>query len=136
MVWDVSFTCDMCGKQKGESNHWWMARLEQPASPDEPRDQPRSDDRQANQGHNGGPVASSDGNQYSSGRFTLVRWSAESCCDSNLHHLCGQGCAMQALARFMTLGSFYPEGARCPEARHPDARQGEADASPNRSLLS
>jgi hypothetical protein len=24
MVWDVSFTCDICGKKKGESNHWWM----------------------------------------------------------------------------------------------------------------
>ncbi len=24
MVWDVSFTCDVCGKTKGEANHWWM----------------------------------------------------------------------------------------------------------------
>jgi hypothetical protein len=106
-----------------------MARLEQPASPDELRDQSRRVDRQANQGHSGGPVASSDGNQYSSGRFTLVHWSAESCCDSNLRHLCGQGCAMQALARFMTLGSFYPE-VHAIQMRD----KGEADASTNRSF--
>ena len=24
MVWDVSFNCDICGKKKGDSNHWWM----------------------------------------------------------------------------------------------------------------
>ena len=24
MAWDVSFTCDICGKKKGEANHWWM----------------------------------------------------------------------------------------------------------------
>ena len=24
MGWDVSFTCDICGKKKGEANHWWM----------------------------------------------------------------------------------------------------------------
>ena len=24
MVWEVSFTCDICGKKKGDSNHWWM----------------------------------------------------------------------------------------------------------------
>ena len=22
MVWDVAFTCDICGKKKGEANHW------------------------------------------------------------------------------------------------------------------
>ncbi len=27
MVWDVSFTCDICGKKKAEANHWWMVAL-------------------------------------------------------------------------------------------------------------
>ena len=27
MVWDVSFTCDICGRKKLESNHWWMLTL-------------------------------------------------------------------------------------------------------------
>ena len=27
MTWDVSFTCDICGKKKGEANHWWMVLL-------------------------------------------------------------------------------------------------------------
>jgi hypothetical protein len=79
MVWDVSFSCDICGKTKGESNHWWMATA-------------------------GPPVCSEE--QESADRFTLLPWSAESCCSSELHHLCGQSCAMQALARFMTFGSL------------------------------
>ncbi len=31
MVWDLSFSCDMCGQKKGEANHWWMAVLEKQA---------------------------------------------------------------------------------------------------------
>ena len=27
MVWDVSFTCDICGRKKLEANHWWMLVL-------------------------------------------------------------------------------------------------------------
>ena len=104
MVWDVSFTCDICGKQKGESNHWWMAIFEQPAG----SDQRGGGERQENRKDGGDPRHEDpqDGDPELSGRFTLVRWSAETCCDQNLRHLCGQGCAMQALERFMTLGSF------------------------------
>jgi hypothetical protein len=96
MVWDVSFSCDICGKTKGESNHWWMASA-------------------------GPPVCSEE--QESADRFTLLPWSAESCCSPDLHHLCGQSCAMQALARFMTVGSLHsgePEKAAAnPAARGP-----------------
>ena len=28
MGWSVTFTCAICGKSKGEANHWWMAKLE------------------------------------------------------------------------------------------------------------
>ncbi len=100
MVWDVSFTCDICGKQKGESNHWWMATLDPPAGADPSCGGERSSN----------PAPSKNlQDDTPSGRFTLLRWSAETCCDQDLHHLCGQGCAMQALERFMTFGSLYPE---------------------------
>jgi hypothetical protein len=74
MVWDVSFTCDMCGKQKGESNHWWMAAVEQPASLDEPHDQPRSVDRRANQGHNGSQIGRMYDSNLASLQHRLCSW--------------------------------------------------------------
>lgn len=87
MVWDLSFTCDICGKQKGESNHWWMARLEDADAAQQPEKHGADPARVA--------VMALDQPEPIE-RFTLVRWNAESCCDPELHHLCGQGCAMQA----------------------------------------
>jgi hypothetical protein len=74
MVWDVSFTCDICGKKKGDSNHWWMYVL---------GDVPCFDEGQPSQ------------------RFTLLPWNFTESRNPEMHHLCGQGCAMQALERFM-----------------------------------
>ena len=85
MVWDVTFTCDICGKSKGEANHWWMAAMgavpcfEENGGAD-PRDQ----------------------------RFTLMRWSRADSQNPDMYHLCGQGCAMQAMERFMTEGVLEP----------------------------
>jgi len=81
MVWDVSFTCDLCGKKKGEANHWWMVML--------------------------GELPSSDDGQ-SARRFTLVPWNAAESRNSEMYHLCGQGCAMKAMERFMTDGVILP----------------------------
>lgn len=75
MVWDVAYTCDICGKKKGTSNHWWMLML--------------------------GEVPCYDQGQPSQ-RFTLLPWSFAESRDACMLHLCGQGCAMQALERFMT----------------------------------
>ena len=82
MVWDVSFTCDICGKTKGEANHWWMASLG-------PRSAYAEDERAL--------------------RFTLMRWHAAECRSADIYHLCGQGCAMQAAERFMTEGAIDGE---------------------------
>lgn len=79
MTWDVSFTCDICGKKKGEANHWWMILL---------ADAPCHDEGQPSQG------------------FTLLPWNAAECRTGNVHHLCGQGCAMKAMVRFMTSGTI------------------------------
>ncbi len=84
MVWDLSFTCDICGQKKGAANHWWMVAL---------NDSPCSEESQPSQ------------------RFTLLPWVAEECCHSERRHLCGQNCAMQALERFMNTGSLQPENS-------------------------
>jgi len=84
MVWDVSFTCDICGKKKGDSNHWWMFVL---------GDVPCFDEGQPGQ------------------RFTLLPWNFAESRNPEMRHLCGQGCAMQALERFMTHGAIERDPA-------------------------
>lgn len=83
MVWDVTFTCDICGKSKGEANHWWMVAVGdvpgfEKASAGDPQEQ----------------------------RFTLMRWSRADSQNTDMYHVCGQGCAMQAMERFMNEGSI------------------------------
>jgi hypothetical protein len=75
MVWDVSYTCDICGKKKGEANHWWMMML--------------------------GAVPCFEEGQPNH-RFTLLPWNATESRNKEMRHLCGQGCAMKALERFMS----------------------------------
>ena len=83
MVWDVTFTCDICVKNKGEANHWRMAAV---------GSVPCFDD--------------SDGRDLREQRFTLMRWSRTDSQNPDMYHLCGQGCAMQAMERFMTEGTL------------------------------
>ena len=77
MTWDVSFTCDICGKKKGDANHWWMVLL--------------------------GDVPCYNVGQPGS-RFTLTRWNAAESRNPDMYHLCGQGCAMKAMVRYMATG--------------------------------
>lgn len=81
MVWDVSFTCDVCGKTKGEANHWWMLSHADCAC-DEEDQVPQ--------------------------RFSITPWSADQSRNPEMRHLCGKGCAMQALERFMTPKTALP----------------------------
>jgi hypothetical protein len=83
MVWDVSFTCDICGRKKLESNHWWMLVL---------GDVPCFEEGQPRQ------------------RFTLMPWNKTESGNPEFYHLCGQGCAMQAMERFMNHGSIVSDG--------------------------
>ena len=83
MVWDVTFTCDICGKPKGEANHWWMAAVGAvPCFEDNGGTDPRDP------------------------RITLMRWSMADSQNPNMYHLCGQGCALQAVERYMNEGSI------------------------------
>ena len=79
MVWDVSFTCDICGKTKGEANHWWMVAL--------------------------GAIPCFDADPRNT-RFTLMPWNLLESRNPDMYHLCGQGCAMQAMERYMTEGAI------------------------------
>jgi hypothetical protein len=79
MSWDVSFTCDICGRKKGDANHWWMVVL---------GDVPCFEHGQPRQ------------------RFTLMPWNAAESRNAEFYHMCGQGCAMQAMERFMTNGAL------------------------------
>ena len=82
MAWDVSFTCDMCGKPKREANHWWMAIL---------GDVPCFEEGQPSQ------------------RFTLMPWNVTESRNPAIYHLCGEGCSMKAMERFMSTGQLLPE---------------------------
>jgi hypothetical protein len=64
MVWEVSFTCDVCGATKGEANHWWMLSL---------AECPCDDIDQVPQ------------------RFSVIPWSVEQSRDGEMRHLCGKG---------------------------------------------
>jgi hypothetical protein len=75
MVWEVSFTCDICGTTKGEVNHWWMLSY---------AECPCDDLEQVPQ------------------RFSVMPWSHDQSRNPEMRHLCGKGCAIQALERFMT----------------------------------
>ncbi|HZD44579.1 MAG TPA: hypothetical protein VE109_00735, partial [Acidobacteriaceae bacterium] len=44
-------------------------------------------------------------------RFSVMPWSAEQSRNPEMRHLCGKGCAMQALERFMTPRAAAMENA-------------------------
>lgn len=95
MVWDVSFTCDVCGATKGEANHWWMMSY---------ADCPCDEEDQLPQ------------------RFSVLPWNAEQSRNPEMRHLCGKGCAMQALERFMTPKAVPVESpaVESPDVESPD----------------
>lgn len=82
MTWNESFRCDICGKLKLESNHWWMVKL---------ANVPYVQD-----GHH-------------PRQFALVPWNSEESRDAKVHHICGEGCATKALERFMSSGTLAAE---------------------------
>lgn len=78
MAWDEAFTCDLCGKIKRETNHWWMVKL---------GDADHCEDDQPSRS------------------LILLPWNLSDCRDKCMIHLCGAGCATKALERFMSTGT-------------------------------
>jgi hypothetical protein len=96
MVWDVSFSCDICGKKKGEANHWWMVML--------------------------GDVPCWEADQPNH-RFTLFPWNAAESQNPDMYHLCGEGCAMQAMQRFMTSKEIVSFSEKTAGVAHPSKKR-------------
>lgn len=85
MAWDESFICDICGNTKMASNHWWMITL--------------------------GDVLCFDEGQPAR-HFTLVPWDEGESRNPKVYHICGKGCAMKALERFMSTGTLLREASQ------------------------
>lgn len=85
MAWDESFTCDICGTSKLESNHWWMITL---------GDMPCFQE------------------DLPARHFTLTPWDEDASRNPGIHHICGEGCATKALERFMSTGNVVHEGSK------------------------
>ena len=83
MAWDESFTCNICGTTKLESNHWWMITL--------------------------GNVLCFEAGQPPR-HFTVLPWNDDESRNPDVYHVCGEGCATKALERFMSSGRI--EGSK------------------------
>ena len=80
MTWTESFTCNICGKRKGDVDHWWLAWV----------DQVQPTDKE--------PVTP---------KFQLLPWSELMARSLNVVHLCGAGCALKETERWMTTASNH-----------------------------
>lgn len=85
MAWDESFICDICGTTKQSTNHWWLVTL--------------------------GDVLCFDEGQPAR-HFSLVPWDTGASRNQGVFHICGEGCAIKALERFMSSGSLTQEISR------------------------
>lgn len=74
MAWTERFTCDICGKQMGEDEKWWIALNECAPSLDLKSNQPL---------------------------LKLLPWDNLVAHSSESKHLCGAGCAHTFLDRWM-----------------------------------
>ena len=74
VTWTETFNCDICGKQKGNVDHWWLAWSE----PYSPHDQaPRHQ------------------------MLKIYPWENMTAHDANTKHLCGQACLQKLVDRWM-----------------------------------
>ena len=74
MTWTETFNCDICGKQKGSVDHWWLAWSE-PYSPHD----------QAPRHH----------------MLKIYPWENMTAHDAATKHLCGQACLQKLVDRWM-----------------------------------
>ena len=74
MTWTETFNCDICGKQKGSVDHWWLAWTE-PQSP-----------------HDNAPRRE---------MLKIYPWENMLAHDATAKHLCGQACLQKLVDRWM-----------------------------------
>lgn len=83
MTWTESFTCNICGKNKGEVDHWWIAWVENVQPSDVEPEKPK---------------------------FQLLPWSELMARHPDVLHLCGAGCALKETERWMRSVSAATRG--------------------------
>ncbi|HEY2393602.1 MAG TPA: hypothetical protein VGK22_20680 [Candidatus Angelobacter sp.] len=74
LTWTETFNCDICGKQKGSTDHWWLAWSE-PFSP-----HPDAPERHL---------------------FKIYPWENMLAHDASAKHLCGQACLQKLVDRWL-----------------------------------
>lgn len=89
MAWTETFECDICGKQKGSVNHWWLAWTEAY------RPNAEAAERQM---------------------LKIYAWENMSAHDARAKHLCGQACLQKLVDRWMTI-EMSPGGIHSVEPR-------------------
>jgi len=74
VTWTETFNCDICGKQKGSVDHWWLAWSEPYRPHQEAPERPM---------------------------LKIYPWENMSAHDSTAKHLCGQACLQKLVDRWM-----------------------------------
>lgn len=89
LTWTETFNCDICGKQKGSVDHWWLAWTE-PYSP-----HAEAQERQM---------------------FKIYPWENMMAHDATAKHLCGQACLQKLVDRWLNaeLGASHAATASHP----------------------
>ena len=89
LTWTETFNCDICGKQKGAVDHWWLAWNE-PFSP-----HAQAPERQM---------------------LKIYPWENLLAHDSTAKHLCGQACLQKLVDRWLNveLGTTHAATASHP----------------------
>jgi hypothetical protein len=91
LTWTETFNCDVCGKQKGNVDHWWLVWIE----PYRPHEQ--AAERQL---------------------LKIYPWENMSAHDADVKHLCGQACLQKLVERWLNSESASASLARG-DSSHP-----------------
>lgn len=78
MAQQTTYTCDECGKQRGDANHWWLATFLSNVQIEYASDFDRE--------HG----------------MAFAKWSEEGSRQPHAFHLCGNGCATKLLSKWMS----------------------------------
>ncbi len=73
MGWTETFTCNVCGKRKSESDHWWLVWIE--------------------------PVQPSD-HESVKPKLQILPWSELMARSPEVMHFCGAGCLLKEVERW------------------------------------
>lgn len=91
MTWTEMFECDICGKQKGSVDHWWLAWTELH------RPHAEAAERQL---------------------FKIYPWENMMAHDASVKHLCGQACLQKLVDRWLNSEMNTGHGATVTEIKH------------------